>query len=298
MRAFIFLFPTLIFTIVLTSGFSQAYKKPTLALAPFTFSSVTASQDNATSAYNQVLNAFVNSKRFTVLDRMQRSVIGIERNIQTNDDFINSEVVKRGKSLGAQFLVFGHIDAIPVSYSESRNTTTNIVSRTYNSTISISIRIYDVETEQVIYSFAIMSNAKGGGTLGSINIFKKDPCTGNSEVEAVSNCTAEIFRLTMEYVRDNFFIDTPIFRIQQDGKKVIAYIVRDEGINLKTGEEFEAFLREPVKMPNGSTKYIETVVGTIKVERVGTDFFECNGKKNSDAILAQFTGGKTLFIKQ
>ena len=57
-----------------------------------------------------VVENFTAYKKFTLVERQQLDLIREERELQKSEDFIDGLVVEQGKSIGAQYLLFGDYD--------------------------------------------------------------------------------------------------------------------------------------------------------------------------------------------
>jgi curli biogenesis system outer membrane secretion channel CsgG len=103
-----------------------------------------------------VTNAFVKTKRFNIVDRSKMDALTKEKNLQKTEDFIDGTVIEQGISLGAKNLISGHVIS---SKAEQMRTDDGTV--TYKAKLSISLKVIDVATGQVITSDIIGTERQG-----------------------------------------------------------------------------------------------------------------------------------------
>ena len=156
-------------------GYSFGQTKTLIGIVPFKSSSQEANPRNTYQRYSSenklsneyntaiqdaVSDAFLNTKRFSLVEREKMDQLKSEKNLQKNEDFIDGQVVEQSKSLGAQYIVLGNISNAKV---ETRQTTLPYVGTTTTNVaeIAFSVRIVDVSTGEIIASNSFSKSSKG-----------------------------------------------------------------------------------------------------------------------------------------
>ncbi|MBK7432008.1 MAG: hypothetical protein IPI62_14115, partial [Bacteroidetes bacterium] len=102
----------IILSIALIAGlnfFASAQEKTGVGIMPFSFVQGAASSQDVNSIQETVINAFVKTKRFNIVDRSKMDALKKEKDLQKSEDFIDGSVIEQGVSLGANFLISGHV---------------------------------------------------------------------------------------------------------------------------------------------------------------------------------------------
>ena len=124
------------------------------------------SQDkNIIAIQDLVSNAFLSTKRFTLVEREKMDLIKKELNTQKSEDFIDGFTVEQSKSLGADYLITGNV--LEASFEEKqiamgRIGGLSIANKTAK--ISFNIKVTDVSTGENMASenFSADANGKNG----------------------------------------------------------------------------------------------------------------------------------------
>jgi hypothetical protein len=124
------------------------------------------SQNNSSGEYkiaiqDAVSDAFLKTKRFSLVEREKMDQLKTEKNLQKDEDFIDGQVIEQSKSLGAQYVVLGNVSK---AVSESKETFIPVVGKSVKSNtaeIAFSIRIVDVSTGEIIASSSFNKTGKG-----------------------------------------------------------------------------------------------------------------------------------------
>ncbi len=125
----------------------SAQEKITVGIIPAKDRQYSFSSTEETEITNSVTNAFVKSKRFTIVDRAHMDALNNEKYLQKSEDYINGTTVQQGKSLGAQYLI---------SIASSDYVNDGAVCK-----FKLQLTVIDVTTGQVAGSESI--DVKGGG---------------------------------------------------------------------------------------------------------------------------------------
>lgn len=139
-----------VYLLVLFIGVAQSQEKTTIGILPFSYNSALSYNDVFT-IQEAVLNAFVKVQKFNIVDRGNWQGLQTERSLQNTQDFINTSAIKKGMSLGAKYLISGHLSAILVTPMVL--TDFNNMQHFYSSVkISLQLKIISVESTQIIAS--------------------------------------------------------------------------------------------------------------------------------------------------
>jgi len=268
----------------------QAQERVTIGIFPFTFAAGTVSNpSDVYSVQEAVINGFVKTKRFTIVDRTKKVT---KTEIEENKDerYIDSKkLAEQGKNLGAQFLVLGHV--ISVSIEESRSVNEGKESVSYEAKISTNIQIIDVETGEISTAEIIkLSSDKG---ILDILLISRTP------EAAVATAITRSNKVIEKFVDENFPILFHIAEIQEkDGKGNATKILIAGGsdFGVKRGDELNVV--EIVEM-NVAGKMVKRKkgIGRIKVSKVEDENFSiCEVKEGGIEINSKFQAKAKLQV--
>lgn len=150
-------------------SYSFGQNKTLIGIVPFKspvqnnnayYSRSSTSLEYTIAIQDAVSDAFLKTKRFSLVEREKMDQLKSEKNLQKDEDFIDGQVIEQSKSLGAQYVVLGNISKANLETKQTNipyaGTTTSYVSE-----ISFSIRIVDVSTGEIIASNSFSKTAKG-----------------------------------------------------------------------------------------------------------------------------------------
>lgn len=243
------------------SSFSFGQNKTLIGIVPFKSSSSGNdyySRDNSSSEYktaiqDAVSDAFLKTKRFSLVEREKMEQLKSEKNLQKEEDFIDGTVIEQSKSLGAQFVVLGNVTKAKVEEK-----TTNLVyvsTSTKIAEVSFNIRIVDVATGEIVASNSFNKTAKG-----------KNPFD-----EALKEIKPEIEK----FIKDNFKITASIASIEEknstgDATKVLISGGSSTGVTEKN--EFKVF-EISVLIVDGKKLTRKKTIGKLIVTKVEDENF-------------------------
>lgn len=269
------------YLVVTTICFAQ--EKVSVGILPFTYVENAARFQDVNSIQETVTNAFVKTKRFSIVDRSKMDALKREKELQKSDDFIDGSVVEQGKNVGATFLISGHVISALAEQMRSDDGKGN-VSISYKAKLAISLKVIDVSTGEVITSQTI--EPKSGSTLaGMLGV------GASSASEAISRSIIKIEDKIDEFVSDNFPIYFTIAEIQEKNSKGAAtkiLLAGGSGFGLKKGDKLKVVELIEVEV-NGKTIMRKKEIGQIKIAKVEDENFSiCSVNDGGDLINSKF----------
>ena len=185
----------------------NAQDKTGVGIMSFTYVQGAAMQEDVNSIQETVTNAFVKTKRFNIVDRSKMDALKKEKDLQKSEDFIDGKVIQQGVSLGANFLISGHVIS---AQAEEMSTTEGTI--TYKAKFAISLKVIDVATGQVVISETIEPKA-GSSLLGALGLASSTPQA------AISKAMKGIEDKIDDFVGKNFPQTFSIAEIQEKDSK-------------------------------------------------------------------------------
>ena len=286
----------IILSIALMAGLNfvaSAQEKTGVGIMAFTYVQGAASFQDVNSIQETVTNAFVKTKRFNIVDRSKMDALKNEKDLQKSADFIDGTVIAQGVSLGANFLISGHVISAQAEQMETApSSTTGQVTRTYKAKLSISLKVIDVETGQVVTSETI--EPKAGSTLGGM--FGMAPSTPQAAIsKAIKGIEAKID----DFVGTNFPAAFSIAEIQEKDSKGNAtkiLIAGGSAFGLKKGDKLKVV--ELLEMEvNGKKLQRKKEIGELKITKVEDENFSiCSVSSGGIDINSKFEAKAKLQI--
>lgn len=124
-----------------TSYYAVAQERISVAIIPITYDENKVSTSDAKIIQETVLNTFVATKRFTVVDREKLQDIEKEKKLQRSEAFMDSQSgVKEGVSKGASFLIAANI--VSIRHSP--------VQKGFESAVNLQLKVLDVSTGEIL----------------------------------------------------------------------------------------------------------------------------------------------------
>jgi len=102
--------------------------------------------------YDAALRVFVNTQRFTVLDRGSFDIIKIEKEFQKGEDLANSEIISQGRVSAAELLAVAKISTFTITESDDGDG--------YSVYISAEFKQLDVKTGEATMAYQLVAEAK------------------------------------------------------------------------------------------------------------------------------------------
>lgn len=262
------------------SKITLSQEKTSVGILPFTYVQSAASYADVNSIQETVINAFVKTKRFSIVDRSKMGAIKEEKELQKSEDFIDGSVVEQGKNLGAAFLITGHV----ISAHGDQMTSSDGKSISYKATLSISLKVIDISTGQVITSETI--EPKAGTNLGGMF-----GIASSSASDAVSKSIKKIEDKIDDFVSRNFPISFSIAEIQEKdskGNATTILLAGGSGFGLKKGDKLKVVELKEIEV-NGKKMTRKKEIGEIKITKIEDENFSiCSVNAGGDVINSKF----------
>lgn len=272
---------------------SMSQDKTGVGIMSFTYVQGAASFQDVNSIQETVSNAFVKTKRFNIVDRTKMDALKQEKNLQKSEDFIDGTVIAQGVSLGANYLISGHvISALAERMETAPSSTTGQVTVTYKAKLSISLKVIDVATGQVITSETI--EPKGGSMLGGMM-----GTAPSSPQAAISKAIKGIEDKIDEFVSKNFPASFPIVEIQEKDSKGNAskvLIAGGSAFNLKKGDRLKV-VEVSIMEVGGKKLERKKEIGELKISKVEDENFSiCSVSSGGIDINSKFEAKAKLLV--
>jgi TolB-like protein len=192
---------------VVHTSFSQ--DKMLIGILPFTYSSGGASFQDVNSISEGVVTSFVKTKRFGIVDRSKLDEVSAEKQLQKSADFVDGTVAEQGKSMGAQFLISGHVNSATKTEEYKTRTKLDGTTERYlaiDAQVNFTCKVIDVATGQVINS----ENFKNQPGLLSL---------ASNKEEAFNNALKSLGKSIDKWVSKNFPLIFDLVDVQTKDKK-------------------------------------------------------------------------------
>jgi curli biogenesis system outer membrane secretion channel CsgG len=273
------------------SSLTQAQEKTGVGIMPFSYVQGAASPQDVNSIQETVTNSFVKTKRFNIVDRSKMDALKKEKELQKSEDFIDGSVIEQGVSLGANYLISGHVISAEAEQMKADDGKGNITI-TYKAKLSISLKVIDVATGQVINSETIEPKS-GNSLMGMIGIGSSSPQV------SISKAIKGIEDKIDEFVGRNFPKTFSVAEIQEkDGKgnATILLIAGGSDFGLKKGDKLKVV--EISEMEVGGKKIKrKKQIGELKITKVEDENFSiCEVKSGGIDISSKFEAKVDLQI--
>ncbi len=250
-----------------SSYFSYGQGKTIIGIMPFN-GQQTEEQSNRYSYRNKqqetsglivaiqdaVTDAFVKTKRFSLVEREKMGQIKYEKNLQKGEDFIDGSVIEQSKSLGAQYVVMGNVSKASVEKSQTNAPYAGTITR-INSEVAFNIKIVDVVTGLIMASNSFSGKGKGENALES----------------ALNDIRPEI----VNFIKENFKVTLPVASIEEKDKKgnaVKLLIAGGSSLGIAEKNELKVFEVTEI-MVDGKKMTRKIPIGKVRVEKVEDENF-------------------------
>lgn len=272
-------------------SFTEAQEKTGVGIMPFTYLSSEVNASDANSIQETVTNAFVKTKRFNIVDRTKMEALKEEKDLQKTEDFLDGKVIKQGISIGANFLISGHVIGAKIEEMAADDGKGNIT-LTYKCKLSISLKVIEVATGQVIASETIEPKA-GSSWLGIIGIGDTSPQA------AFTSAIEDIQDEVDDFVGRNFPISFSIAQILEksgSGAATKILVAGGSAFGLKKGDKLKVVEITEVEI-NGKKLPRKKEIGQLKVSKVEDENFSiCSVSDGGKEIEVRMSGNAKLQV--
>ncbi|HTB30553.1 MAG TPA: CsgG/HfaB family protein, partial [Bacteroidia bacterium] len=230
----------------------------------------------STAIQDAVGDVFLNTKRFTLVEREKMEQIKSEKNLQKNDDFIDGSVVEQSAALGAQYIVMGNITK--AGEDESRSSVPFAGSVTsYHADVAFSIRIVDVSTGEVVASNSFSASGKGkDGFDKALETIKPD---------------------IADFIKKNFKLTVSLAQVESkdaNGAATKVLIAGGSSVGLKLNDVFKVY-EVTVLDVDGKKIPRKVTIGKISVAEIQDEnFSECTVTEGGADIASKVAGGSKI----
>ncbi len=253
---------------------SLTQDKPRVAVMPIDAAKVSDTQvfDKsgvdafAEAATQKALNAFVQMKRFTVIERTVIDKVLKEQNFQAGDWTDQKTMTNLGNLLGTQYIVHGQI----------QNVTTAKKDKEYHAVVTLSLRIIDVSSAEIINSIELKGKSKPRKEVSSrIAYMALDDLD-----QSIENFIRKSFPVEGKVVK---YLDDESTKKKSGKVKEMVLISCGTQMGVRVGDKFLIVKEEEINVDGKSYKR-QKQVGKLVVKRLEVDgvFSVCevvDGKK-------------------
>jgi hypothetical protein len=277
----------------LSNNLNAQSEKTIVGILPFTYTDGAANPQDVNSIQEAVANAFVTAKRFNIVDRTKMDALKNEKELQKTEDFLDGTVISQSASLGAQFLISGHVvSATTDEFTVQDPNTGQISSSGFKAKLSISLKVIDVATGQVTTAETI--EPKGGSMLGQLA-----GVAPTSPEAAITKAIKDIESKIDEFVSRNFPVTFQIAEIQEkdnSGSAKTLLLAGGSEFGLKKGDKLKVV--ELLEMEVGGKKMLrKKEIGELQITKVEDEYFSiCSVKSGGSDINSKFDAKGNLQV--
>lgn len=243
--------------------------KINVAIIPFTYSEGSASASNAQAVFERFSESITKTKRFTIVDRASSNAINAEKDLQKTEAFMNgSTQLQQDALLSAKYIISGHLSSANVTESTYTDRQTGSRSVSYEAKLSLTIKVLDVESGQVIKTETFQPAA--GGLL-DLNILA-DTSTPEAAITSAIN---KIQKKVDKFIGAEFPEAFSIVEIQEkDGKgsAETVLISGGSGSGLKKGDKLKVVELSKI-LVNGKEITRKKQIGELKITKIDDENF-------------------------
>ena len=278
-------YPLLLLSLIFSTSyaFAQGGKKPTIAILPFQNGPNVRVAD-ASALAQKVESAFINSKRFTVIERSNFEQIYKELEAQKAEVYLNStNLAKQGELIGASQLVVGNVSSVSAEGT------------------SFNIKIVDISTGETIGSKTISdfnkrNNASKLGAAAKLLTGGKNNAIVDQASNSVGGVLLNIDKEIQEFINETFALTYEIVEITKSkGNEATELMIVGGTLNgLSSGDPLE-IIREHTINAGGKQLKQKTTIGKIKVDKVQGDVTLCKVSSGGKEIKELFSPSNNVY---
>lgn len=259
-------------------------QKTSVGILPFTFFEEASDYQVVSAIQEEITNAFVEAKRFNIVDRAKLNALKFEKELQKTEDFIDGKVVAQSASMGAEYLVSGHVISAEVEEIPFSDGTTG-----YKAKLSINLKVIEVATGQVITSSTIEPKA-GNLLAAAAGVGPQSP------EAAFSKALKDIKKDIDEFLVENFPLTVSIAEISEEkgGEASVVLISVGSKYGVEKKDEFKVVVISQMEV-DGKQLTRKKDIGKIRVSAVEDEnFSKCDVKDGGKDIFDKFNSGENI----
>ncbi|HTB32811.1 MAG TPA: CsgG/HfaB family protein [Bacteroidia bacterium] len=229
-----------------------------------------------TDIQDAVSDAFVNTKRFTLVERDKMDQITSERNLQKSSDFIDGSVVQQSAALGVQYLVLGNITKAHDNF-RSMSCYKGASASEFKASILFTVRVVDVSTGEIMASTSFSADEKGR------NAFDKGLDDIRPDLE--------------DFIKKNFTLTLSMAQVETkdvSGAATKVLIAGGSAFGLKVNDVFKVYEDSELEVDGKKVPH-KITLGKITVTEVQDEnFSECNVTEGGADIASKAASGSKI----
>lgn len=246
----------------------------------------------AEAATQKIINAFVDLKRFDVLDRTAVEAILKEQDFQMSDAVDFETGVELGAIKGAEIICVGQLQNVTTvpHYDKKKGDLMG-----YSGSVEMQIKITDVSTGSVVLS----EDVKGDTKMSQSGLFSLVEKFENSPSKAAFEALNDAENRIKKELRQAYPVEGKIVEVMKSKKGKEKFLVSlGSEIGVKDGMKLLVIEQTMIEV-DGKNFPREKEVGVLQVTKVSTDgiFSEAKAKDGGSDIIKKLDAGVDLIIR-
>ncbi len=266
--------------------------KLSIGIAPFTTSGIDQSVANA--LYQIVTEVFTQSNRFIIVERSNmEKLIDLEKDRQMGYDYMASDyVIEQGRAIGATYLLFGHVNTYSNNKKKNVDPATGEVSYSYLCAISLTLRIINVETEEVLLAETIE-------TITGFSVVNEIIHSSSTPEAAIQSAYNKIEAKTKKLIKKAFPLTFQIVGIESEKKGKVATVLISGGkkLGLNKGDKLVVFELSEISIDGRNLKREKEVSKLVVQEIQGDNFSLCKVLSNRELLKEKIENNAPLICR-
>lgn len=274
---------------------AHAQAKAAVAILPVSVTANDNAYRYAARAFEgQLVQALGGLGRVSVLDRTQTDNVAAERNAQKSVDFIDSKTLAaQGQSMGAQLVMTANVDKITVGTTRLDDGTV-----TYQSNLSITVRLIDVSTQEIKNSAVLTADAGSGGKKGFGALMNQLLTTHKTAEDAITAAAKNLNPGMDGFFKEAFparFTIAQVETMAPDSSQAQFLIDGGKNLGAKVKSVLSVVEVSEVKVGARTVKR-EREVGTIEITKLdGAELSIGQMRAGAREVAQMLTAGKTVY---
>lgn len=234
-------------------------------------------QDKYTAIIQEAVeNTFVNTKRFTLVERDKMDQINAEKKLEKGDAYIDNSVIQQSAALGAQYLVLGSISKANEGM-DPRYAAAMGYSNSPHAEIAFNLRVVDVATGEVVASNTFNATEKGKTAFDkALDVIRPD-------VE--------------DFIRKNFKLILTLAQVEKkdsSGAATKVLIAGGSSLGMKVSTSFKVYEVSEIEV-DGKKIERKLPLGKVTVTDIPDEnFSECIVNEGGAAIASKLASGSKI----